>query len=168
MTDVSRINEAIDATSAVVAAFCSGVGIKAVYGVGSGKVVIPEGGIMAGVIVPGFSGDPIEPFTHVSDVPSAQVFNYYSADVTEIVWSVPFRVYLSAADQTSLRKAAMTLPPAYLTAFSQNVKLLGIVPGGSVLIKGAGTFNMEAHGFDGWGGIFQIVERLDLRNIAGA
>jgi hypothetical protein len=99
-------------------------------------------------------------------VPTAPTLNWFSANVLEIVWLVPFRLYCGAADQLALRKLAMAFLPRYIVAISQDVKLLGIVPGGSVRVQSFGIFNAEQHGFDGLGGIFQVVERLDSGNQA--
>lgn len=161
MTDTTRIDEIIDTISALAAAKLPFV--KSCAGVGTGKVTIPTGGVMAGRLVPAYKGEPSEPWQHVTNLPSARA-QYRSGTVTEVNWDVPFRLYVDAKDEETLRRQVAVVYAGYLALFAKHLQLEGVMPSGAIAQLTL-TFGSDAN----WAwleGHLPLVERLNLENVA--
>jgi len=157
--DTSRLPELVDGTAAIAAAYVPG--IKSVAGVGSGKVTIPDGGVMAGQLVPAYLGRPSESYQHVSNLPAGDV-QYRSGTVTEILWDFPFRLFFDLKDEAEFRRRSIDLYFGYIAAFSQHLSILGAIASGAIE-KVRFTTGADAN----WGwieGHIPLVERLNLEN----
>jgi hypothetical protein len=155
MTDVSRIPDIVDA-SAYIAHLVTGV--KAVWGVGCG-VTLP-----AGFKVHAFPGQPAEDYTHVSDMPDAPSVKWISATVTEITWSIPMALFVSANDLGEARRRLAPFYGPYLTMFSQHTQLLGIV--NSALLT-AFRITEESGTWVALRMVLTAIERLNFSTAAG-
>jgi len=161
VTDTTRIDEIVDTISAVAAAHLPFV--KSVAGVGTGKVTIGNGGVMAGQLVPAYKGEPSEPWQHVTNLPSGRA-TYRTATVTEVNWDVPFRLYVDAKDEETLRRQMAVVYAGYLTVFAKHLQLDGRMPSGAIAQLTL-TFGSDAN----WAwleGHLPLVERLNLENVA--
>lgn len=163
--DTSRIPEIVDQTAALAAAFVPGV--KSVAGVGSGLVTIPEGGVMAGELVPPWAGIPIESWQHVSNMPALNA-RFRTATVTEAEWDIVQRLYVQIADEAELRRRAIDFYFAYVAAYSQHLQLFGSIPSGAVasLRMNVGS---ESGPDAAWAWLeihLPLMERLNLENKA--
>lgn len=164
MPDISRLPDIIDASAAVAAAYVPGV--TSAYGVGADNIVIPAGGVLAGRTVPQWPGDVVEAGTHVSMLSTFTKLDR-SGTVAEMTWTIEMRFYVSRNDLGSQVAAAAKIVPAYMTAFSQHVQLLGTIGSGSALVNRGGLVVPE-EGSSAWLLFYlNAIERLDFANVAG-
>lgn len=161
MPDQSRLDEIVDAAAAVAAAYVPG--IQAVYGVGSGLVAIPAGGIHPGEFVSAWPGNTSEPGELVSFC-SMAVQKTMSRTVTHTTFTIELRVYVNRGDLAAATRTLVRLFQPMQTAYSQHTSLLGTVPSGHALSKGA-RFVFPQGGTDAWIlWTLEAVETLDLNN----
>lgn len=159
MSDTPRPEIIADA-SAYVARVIEGV--AAVWGVGSGhQFGDPENP----VVIRAFPDLPKEPFTHVSEMPSAPRLVHHSRNETELNWAVPMTLWVDAADQGEARRKLGPFYGRYLAHFAKNVSLAGTA--NNALITAFGLDQLD----ETWFGLrmtLTAIERLDLDNQPGA
>ncbi len=118
---------------------------------------------MAGQKVPAYAGSPTQPWQHVSFFPDAEV-HYRTATVTEILWTIPMRLYVPYVDIADLRRRLPVLYPAYITAFAKHLQLLGTTSSGAVARL---VFQLQNDDKYAWLEIrLPLWERLNLENVA--
>lgn len=163
--DVSRLPEIVDASAAVAAAYVPGV--VAAYGVGSGLVTVPAGGINAGQLVPSVVGNVVEPGTHWSFVREGLPLSY-SGTVTETAWTIEMRLYVNRADLATAVAMLANFAPRYQSAFALHVQLLGTITSGSALLaKTPIRVVYPPESPDAWISFgLNAIERLDFGNVA--
>jgi hypothetical protein len=155
MPDTVRVDQIVDSSAAIAAGI---TGVTAVWGVGSGGIIIPAG-VAAGSLVLPAPSNVTAPGVHVSDMPPAPGILYRSATVCEITWEIPMRIYLSANDEANARRVAAPFYRRYIEAFAAHTQILGTVNSG--LIASVRLFEEDAT----WYGIqftLRAIERLDL------
>ncbi|HLA65025.1 MAG TPA: hypothetical protein VK600_00420 [Candidatus Saccharimonadales bacterium] len=114
MTDASQIEKIVDA-SAYVASLIDGV--KTVWGAGTSGITFPVNSVLLDGVVKTFTGEPVEPYTHLSDMPSGS-FTAHSATWTDVTWRIPLTLFLDANDQQNARRVGFPFIPKYLAAFA--------------------------------------------------
>lgn len=116
----TRIAEIVDQTAAIAAGVA---GVRVVFGCGSGLVNDPLR--MGEKIAAGF-GDPGEPFTHVSDLPtsSSMALGMYGEDILTSI--VPMRLFIDIGPGIDVvRSSLIAMYPLYLAALALTLTLNG-------------------------------------------
>ena len=127
----SQIARIVD-YSAVVAARVQGLampsggtaGVRSVFGCGQGFYTDP---LRPGQMVAPAPENPLEPFTHTSDLPDAPVLTPLTQSGTvQLEWAVPMRLYAQRGDLRAVRQVLLPFYDGYTGAFWRDRTLGGL------------------------------------------
>lgn len=170
MSDASRIDLIVDGTAALAAGI---EGVKVVWGVGTGLIVVPNDpkamqNEWMGQLVRTYPGNVTAPGTHVSDMPTAPVVTYKSATVAELTWAIPWRFYVGQGDLAFARVQCAPMYARYLARFAENTQLevVAVASGISLPLVNSSlltSFDLFTEGdWVGLRGVWTAIERLNL------
>lgn len=115
---VSRIPEIVDQTAAIAGLV---PGVLRTFGCGSGNVADP---FRPGEKIAAAWANPIEPFTHVSEMPDLGSLPLGAMIGTHIVtWKIGMKLFVDRADVAEVRRIVAPLWVGYLTAFAAHLTL---------------------------------------------
>jgi hypothetical protein len=100
------------------------LGVRAVYGAGQNLYADP---LRPGQMIQPAPERPLEPFSHVSDLPDAPTVEYISqSGLVQFTWTVPMRLHVQRGDLASARATLLPFYDGYEAAFVPDPTLGGL------------------------------------------
>lgn len=119
----TRIDEIVDVTAAIAMEEVEGV--VATRGCGSGLVDHPT---LVGQKILAAESNPLEDFTHWSDLPDMAAMNLQAMQGTHVMaWAIPMKLFIGKNDLARVRSALSPFMARYVAAFTNNLTLRGLV-----------------------------------------